>query len=506
MSLNNNKKKFIYEVDPLFFYDANDDGYGDFEGFFQKIEYIKSLNVDIVMFPDLFNQEKQILKPYGASIYDKYGKLIEFKKIIQYFNDNQIDFVMEINFNDILESNMNQKLDDNFFLNSLIKNKFNESINNKDSFENKLNLLEKIINFWNKNGIINFALINFEKKINNKILFNSEFKNNLKKIYELIKSNNNDSNLFLKSHLFSKKEVNELMNDYIGTICDFFIDNSYAFICLDKQFPLDVQIDFKPKKLFKELKKVKIDPQNFSKYFISVASNQIGRVSSRWMNEDILHVESIKLLLLIMNFLPFSSLINYGDEIGTLRCEIESIDEYFNFDYTERKRFLESKKISEKKFNESQLKLSPINSQSIMIWNKKLNGGFSNSNNLIRKLPINWNVNNIKSQWINKNSILNFLKNLIVYFDNEDIKNLLNNPKKIKIKTFPFQKSIRYLIKNENLNLKILFNPYSYSISNSIFNNGNIILSNYLLNDLKKINKRKFIRPYEFLVYLNKKN
>ncbi len=51
------KKMFFYEVDPLFFYDSNNDGFGDFEGLDQKINYFQYLNIDAILLPDIFNQE-----------------------------------------------------------------------------------------------------------------------------------------------------------------------------------------------------------------------------------------------------------------------------------------------------------------------------------------------------------------------------------------------------------------------------------------------------------------
>ena len=62
------KKLFLYEVDPLFFYDFDNDGFGDFKGFLKKISYFDFLNINGIVFPDIFNQENTILKNVNLSI------------------------------------------------------------------------------------------------------------------------------------------------------------------------------------------------------------------------------------------------------------------------------------------------------------------------------------------------------------------------------------------------------------------------------------------------------
>ena len=121
MLINNHKKMFLYYVDPLFFKDSANDGYGDFQGFLSKLDYLESLNIDGIIFPDLFNQEKVILKPHDISIFNKYGKLIELKQIIEKLKEKQIDFFMEISLKDILNSNMNANLEDRYNDEILIK-------------------------------------------------------------------------------------------------------------------------------------------------------------------------------------------------------------------------------------------------------------------------------------------------------------------------------------------------------------------------------------------------
>ena len=98
------KKLFLYEVDPLFFYDANNDGFGDFICLSQKINYFQYLNIDAILLPDIFNQEEIIAKDVQISIYDKYGNLKQLKKMIDDFQKNNIDIYVQIDLKNILKS------------------------------------------------------------------------------------------------------------------------------------------------------------------------------------------------------------------------------------------------------------------------------------------------------------------------------------------------------------------------------------------------------------------
>ena len=98
------KKLFLYEVDPLFFYDSNNDGFGDFKGLSQKINYFQYLNIDAILLPDIFNQEEIIAKDVQISLHNKYGNLKQLKKMIDDFQKNNIDIYVQIDLKNILKS------------------------------------------------------------------------------------------------------------------------------------------------------------------------------------------------------------------------------------------------------------------------------------------------------------------------------------------------------------------------------------------------------------------
>lgn len=508
MLINKNNKLFLYEVDPLFYYDGSGDGFGDFEGFLQKIEHIKDIGFDGIIFPDLFNQEKTILKPSEVVIFDKYGKLSSFKKIIDWCKNNNIDFFMEINLKDILNSNMNMDAEQAKTIDILIKT-VNEDYHGFNwATKERIELLDNIISFWNKNNINNFIFTNFENLYHETNNLDWMVVEQLKKNYAAIKQINPNITVLLKSHKYDHKSINTIFDKHLGQICDYFIDNSYAFLCTDKSNPLDLYCSFNPNELVLKMKKINISSDKCKNYIISFSSNQIGRISSRWINENVLHNESIKTLLLLIHMTPYSSITYYGDEIGTLRTAISNIYDYYDFDYTEKKRELESRGIKEGFFNYSQKFLSPIHSQSIMMWDVSKNGGFSKyEGNLIRKFPINYLQNNVLEQLNKQDSILNFLKLIISFARDKKYRHYFYQIQSFKIQKNFWEKVFVYQIKNNFGNeLRILINPLNKSVNKRHKKRNEIIISTY---DLKTKSLKKdilFIKPYESFIYVKINN
>ena len=507
MLFNGHKKMFLYYVDPLFFKDSANDGYGDFQGFLSKLDYFEFLNVDGIIFPDLFNQEKTILKPHDISIFNKYGKLIELKQIIDQLKEKQIDFFMEISLRDILSSNMNANLDDRNANEILIK-KIDQDLKQLDwSNEATTKLLNHIINFWTKRKINNFIITNFEDLANDNLAseWNPTLIAHLEKIYQVIKNNDPEITISLKSSSLSTKTVNDIFENYLGRVCDYFIDNSYGFICTNKNNPTQIMEKFSAKKIFQRLKKIKIKPENYYKYIVTFDSNRIGRISSRWFDETVLHCKAHKSFLLLANFFPYSSINYYGNELGILRTKIRSIDQYYDFDYNQKKRQLESIGYPEEKFHESQYYLSPIHSQSLFAWDSSANGGFSSSAQLIREPSINYQKNNVQTQSNDIHSVLNFYKMLINFIKtSKEYQSFFTSAAVIKINKKWFQNLFSYQLINNKIRLNLIINPTNKAMVKRINKKQHILISSYDVKNNLFNKKTRFINPYESFVFISK--
>ncbi|MBR3259197.1 MAG: hypothetical protein IKG09_00365 [Mycoplasmataceae bacterium] len=494
-----NKKLFLYEVDPLFFYDFDNDGFGDFKGFLKKISYFDFLNIDGIVFPDIFNQENTILKSINLSIFDKYGKLKDLKKIVDSLTKNNKELFVEINLENILNSMIIKKTIDDFQSNDIKKyivekNKINNNIFKWDSNE-KRKAFEHIINFWKKINVNNVILTNFEFLYQKNNHLDHDLLDQLKILYSIAKEINKDIKIGLKSMFFSEKTVNLIFKKYIYKICDFYIDCSYSLISTNKKYPFDIIEKFDPKKLYKKIKKISIHPSLKSKYFISLNNNKIGKVNSRWLDENNLINESNKSLLLFSTLSPYSSINYYGDELGLLRLKINNKDDYQDFEYNENKTKFNFKKNKIQLFEYSQKYLSRINNQSIFIWNKETNGGFSKNDNIFRKLPINWKTHNLKTQYFDDNSIVSFYKKIIEFSEQQ-----INF--KIKIKKNIINKKL-FILKWKSLgnSILIIINLSNETINKKISKKYKIIFSTFVNKNYEK--GIKVLSPYESLVLVN---
>ena len=78
------KNAIFYQIYPRSFYDSNGDGYGDFQGIMQKLDYVKSLGVDCIWLMPTYQSP---LKDDGYdisdfySVYEPFGSLDDLKQL-----------------------------------------------------------------------------------------------------------------------------------------------------------------------------------------------------------------------------------------------------------------------------------------------------------------------------------------------------------------------------------------------------------------------------------------
>ena len=79
------KKMSFYQIWPRSFKDGNGDGVGDLKGVLEKLDYIKSLNVDAIWFSPLYmlpNKDYGYDISYYRDINPEFGTLDDMKKVI----------------------------------------------------------------------------------------------------------------------------------------------------------------------------------------------------------------------------------------------------------------------------------------------------------------------------------------------------------------------------------------------------------------------------------------
>jgi maltose alpha-D-glucosyltransferase / alpha-amylase len=92
------KRAIIYELPVKSFYDANDDGIGDFPGLIQKLDYIESLGVTCLwllpFFPSPLRDDGYDIADY-CQVHPSYGTLDDFKRFLAAAHERRLHVVIE---------------------------------------------------------------------------------------------------------------------------------------------------------------------------------------------------------------------------------------------------------------------------------------------------------------------------------------------------------------------------------------------------------------------------
>src|SRR5262249_484265 len=93
------KDAVIYELPVKSFYDANADGGGDFQGLYEKLDYLQNLGVTCLwllpFFPSPLKDDGYDIADY-KSIHPSYGTLDDFKKFVRAAEERRLRVVIEL--------------------------------------------------------------------------------------------------------------------------------------------------------------------------------------------------------------------------------------------------------------------------------------------------------------------------------------------------------------------------------------------------------------------------
>lgn len=503
------KKQIFYEVNPLFFYDYDGDGFGDLIGLSKKIDYFKFIDISCIIIPDIFNNNNNLLFNNALNSKYIYGKHSDLIELIENLKINNIEFAVEINLRDIKKSLLfsENNSNNNFEFKDSKKEFFLDKNQNGDWTENWNSIkttkaFDKVIGFWNNLNVNNFVFTNFEYLYNKNIPLDNLCLEQIKNLYKTVNKLNSNITIILKSALLTQKNIDDCLNA-TNTAADFFINNSYSLVGLDPKKNNDKFEVFKPYKLFSKIENSFVSNEgNSNKNIMSLGSSLSGRINSRWGNEDSLFSLASKALLTISLTSSHSSLIYYGDELGMLKINIKNKEDFNDIYSLERGRLLQSQGQSQNDFIKAQQYLSPINTQSLFQWDSSKNGGFSKGNVSIRQLSTTYDKINVSKQYNDKDSSLYYLKNIIEFIKNP-IYSIFFNNSITTVKTIS-KDIIKYTHKHANEKLFIFINASNKWKKININSKLEVIFSNY--TEKKYVNKIKMLAPFESIILFPKSN
>ena len=93
------KEAVVYQIYPRSFKDSNGDGIGDLKGITEKLDYIKSLGIDVVWLNPIFSSPNDDMG-YDVSDYSnimkEFGTMEDFDQMIKGFHDRKIKVVLDL--------------------------------------------------------------------------------------------------------------------------------------------------------------------------------------------------------------------------------------------------------------------------------------------------------------------------------------------------------------------------------------------------------------------------
>ena len=449
------KKISIYDLNPRYFKDYNEDGIGDLKGLANKFSYLDFLGVDALILQDIVGTTGKTAIENFKTVANDLGTVNDLALVLSRAAKYGIKVFIELKIGSINENHAwfkNATIDQVEELEAIVEfsaKKDDDTKEVKYKFDNRvqgyypvneqtreiplnwknkyvLNVFLDVIKHWTNLGISGFVLKDFEyiDDKNREKLMNIGTLREMRKFYNSIKEIDHNILVIGKSNIIDLKDAKALVNG-ITQIFDYFQSTKISTTGVDGKFGGDVISKFNPKKLFKKIDTIAHNPA----LIVSLGSELTGRITSRWGDDGQFNAESAKTLSLITHLTPASSTFYYGDELGAKNIQLTHLDDFQDENLEMRKKIALENKITEKEFMDAQVLQAPINSRSLMAWNGGKNGGFSITPKTITPVSADYYLNNVEFQFNEKNSILNFNKRLLAFIKTSKFKNLLEKAK-----------------------------------------------------------------------------
>lgn len=473
MSENKNRKWWkeavVYQIYPRSFKDSNGDGIGDLRGIIEKLDYIKSLGVDVVWLNPIFKSPNDDngydISDYCA-IMDEFGTMADFDELLEGMHKRGIKLVLDLV--------VNHSSDEHFWFQEARKSRENPYRNyyhwwnaedgkppkrwsffdeNADAwkFDETTNsyylhcfsvkqpdlnwenpkLREEIydiIKFWFDKGIDGFRMdvITFISKDLPFRELPEKYDGNFVQYYA------EGPNL----HKYLQEMNREVLSKYdIMTVAEgpgTTTENVLDFVDEDRK-ELNMSYHFDISNLgHKDLAKKLMDENGwnfleFKEIFtrwdavfeqkgwgtVYLGNHDFPRMVSRWGNDSrefrALSAKMLITSLLTMRGTPY---FYFGDELGMTNIRFDKIEDYRDIMTHNLYKLIEKEDGDLDEFMESQKIIARDNSRTPFQWNAGENAGFSTAESWIKTNP-NYKEINVESQEKDEDSVLNYFRKLI---------------------------------------------------------------------------------------------
>lgn len=469
------KESVVYQIYPRSYKDTTGNGIGDIYGIIEKLDYIKSLGVDIIWLCPVYKSPNDDngydISDYKA-ISEDFGGSKAFDELLEKMHQKGLKLVMDLVLNHSSDEHKwfkeSRKSKDNPYRDYYFwkKAKNDKAPNNWVSFfsgsawqldettnEYYLHLFTKkqpdlnwenpkvrteihnIVDFWCKKGVDGFRM-DVISLISKQLHFPDShtpedygktiktYYANGPKIHEYLKELN--QNVLSKYNIMTVGEgpgidldngldyVSEDRNELhmVFHFDHMFIDNGVG----GKYDPIDMSLP-KFKKVFNDWD-TKLKDKGWGSIFLG--NHDFSRMVSRFGNDKTHRETSAKLLAMLLLTMRGTVYIYQGDEIGMTNVAYPSIDHYNDVETLGSWNSAKAKGENMEQFLKLVHKQSRDNARTPMQWNSEINAGFSLVKPWLKVNP-NYNTINVELQKSDEDSILNFYRKMIAFRKANDI-------------------------------------------------------------------------------------
>lgn len=462
------KEAVVYQIYPRSFKDSNGDGIGDLPGIINKLDYIKSLGVDVMWLCPIYDSPNDD-NGYDVSDYRKimtdFGNMSDFDELLEGVHQRGMKLIMDIVPNHTSDEHRwfkaSAESEDNPYRDYYIwrKGEKDKLPNNWPSFfsgnawdyDEKINshylhLFSKkqpdlnwenpkvrqeiydIMHFWFKKGIDGFrmdvvsliskplGLPNTESNVFTEII--AKYYANGPRVHEYLKEMN--QKVFRHYDCMTVGEGPGITLDnalnYVGEDRDelnmvfhfghMYIDNGPG----GKYDPIPYDL-VDMKKVFNDWD-TKLKGKGWGSIFLG--NHDFPRIVSRFGNDGIYWQESAKLLSTLLLSMRGTPYIYQGDEIGMTNVAFESIEDYQDIETLNSWRDAMQKGVDPQNFIKLVHQQSRDNARTPFQWDNTKNGGFSDGKPWLKSND-NFELINVENQEKDKDSVLNFYRKMVKY-------------------------------------------------------------------------------------------
>jgi oligo-1,6-glucosidase len=465
------KEAVVYQIYPRSFKDSNGDGVGDLRGVIEKLDYIKSLGVDVVWLNPIFSSPNDDMG-YDVSDYraimDEFGSMADFDEMLEGMHARGIKLVLDLV--------VNHSSDEHFWFQESRKSRMNPY---RDYYHwwpaangtppARWSFFDENANAWKYDAPSDsYYLHYFSQKQPDLNWENPKLR---QEVYDLVKFwfDKGIDGFRMDVITFISKDLpfKELPAKYDGNFVQYYAEgphlheylqefnrevlskydimtvaegpgtnteNIHDFVDEDRN-ELNMSYHFEISNLgHKDLAKKLIDPEGwsfrdfkeiFSRWDAAFAERGWGtvylgnhdfpRMVSRWGNDAPAWRElSSKMLTTFLMTMRGTLYYYFGDELGMTNIRFDKIEDYRDIMTINLHKLISSEDGDIEEFMESQKTIGRDNGRTPFQWDDSENAGFTSGTPWLKVNP-NYTVINAEAQENDPGSVLNYFRRIIKF-------------------------------------------------------------------------------------------